>query len=218
MTSRRFWAAGAVAFIASLAMGMNSAQAGYIDIGFDDLAATGSDALPVPAGYQGFAWSNFYYLTTATYFLNPSGYLNGTFSPPNVGFNGFAEPASFSLSHPFTLYGVYLTAAWNDGLSVTVNGYSDAAGTMLADTQTFTANTEGPMLAALNWSGIEDVLFTTSGGVHNPALPGNGTHVAIDDIELNVSTVPLPAALPLFGVGLLGLGALGWMGKRHDIA
>jgi hypothetical protein len=33
-----------------------------------------------------------------------------------------------------------------------------------------------------------------------------------------VSAVPLPAALPLFGAALAGLGVFGWKFRRNDVA
>ncbi len=195
-------AAGALALGASVA-GAGSAHAAYFDLGFDSLPGSEN---PVPNGYGGFTWNNFYYLNGVTY--GPSGYQNGVISPSNVGYNAFGAPAGFSLNTPFTLYGIFMTAAWNNGLSVTVNGYSDQAGTNLVDTTTFTIGTAGPTLESFNWSGIEDVTFSASGGV-NAGLPGNGTHIAFDEIEGSVSPVPLPAALPLFGVALAGVGFFG---------
>lgn len=200
-------AAGALALGVSVAAA-GSAQAAFFDVGFDDLGSSSGGAA-VPNGYAGFNWNNVDYLTPSLYFLNPSGYQNGVVSPGNVAFNAYAALGGFSANSPFTLYGIFMTAAWNNGLSVTIDGYSDAGGSNLIDTKTVTLDATGPTLVSFNWSGLEDVTFVGTGGT-SAGFPGAGTHVAIDEIEGNrVSPVPLPAALPLFGVALAGVGFFG---------
>jgi hypothetical protein len=44
--------------------------------------------------------------------------------------------------------------------------------------------------------------------ITSPATGGTATFTA------TVSAVPLPAALPLFATGLVGLGLLGWRRKK----
>jgi hypothetical protein len=46
-------------------------------------------------------------------------------------------------------------------------------------------------------------------------LQGSG---AIDDIKFNVTSMPIPAALPLFATALAGLGVFGWRKRKAGTA
>ena len=91
----------------------------------------------VPNGYNGFQWANFSVID-ALDSLIASGGQNGTVSPKNVAFNSNGNPANFSGSGAFTLDSAYLTAAWNDGLQLEVQGF---VGTTLTYDNTYTLNT-----------------------------------------------------------------------------
>jgi hypothetical protein len=182
-------------------------------INFDDLSDGGAGT-PIANGYTGLDWNNFYVLHSNNSIYGPSGYVNGTVSQPNVAFNGFGNDASFSANMPFSLYGGYFTAAWNDGLTVTANGLLNG---VQKYTQTFNLNTQLPLLIAFNWTDINDVTFSSSGGT-NHGYGGSGEHFALDNLEIaegGVSAVPLPAALPLFGSALLGLAGFGARKSRR---
>jgi hypothetical protein len=186
------WVAAAIAALPMLA------QAATIT--FDDLVDSG-DGTPIPNGYQGLNWNNFWVLNTPAYSVQTSGYVNGTVSPPNVAFNGFGDPAAFS-NGTFTLNSFYLTAAWNNGLNVTVTGL--LAGNPIFQ-QTFIVDTTGPTFVSLDWSGIDEVTWVSFGGV-NAGYDGSGVHFALDNLTINA--VPEPSSLLLLGVGLAGLGLL----------
>jgi hypothetical protein len=198
---------------AALLIGASPVQAGVIT--FDDLSDNGTGT-PIANGYQGLNWANFQVQNTPlfTIFVGPNGAANGTVSSPNVAFNGFGDIAVLGVSPPstFILNSLYLTAYWNDGLNVEIEGFSGGLGGTLLHDVTETINTTSPTLVNLDWTGIDTVSFLASGGSQNPNFSGSGTQFALDNLDLTI--VPIPAALPLFATGIGGLGLLGWRRKR----
>ena len=165
-----------------------------ITITFDDLPMLGE--LPVPNGYNGFQWSNFYVIDPQLY-PSPSGGQNGTISPPNVAFNGLGNPANFSSSGAFDLDSAYLTAVWNDGLQLEVQGF---VGATLTYDNNYTVNTTGPLLVNFNFLGVDKINFISSGGTHHIGYSdGSGTQFAMDNLTV---TVPEPSSLAFVSVGL----------------
>jgi hypothetical protein len=195
-----FAAAGALAM--SIAVS-GSAQATVI--GFDDL---GGNQQLTPSGYNGLEWNNIYVLDATNPNFIPSGYNNGLVSSNNVAFNGFGGPASFFTADQsnFTLSSMFLTGAWNDLLDVLIEGYDN--GNFVVNSL-LTVSSLTATNFVFNWTGIDEVRISTSGGVDNPLYSGAGTHVAIDNISIDgPSPVPVPAALPLLLSALGGLVAL----------
>jgi len=183
-----------VAALATTILSVPSAQAALIT--FDDLPDVGGN-IPIPDGYQGFNWNNFFALNAVNYGLNPSGYLNGLVSPNNVAFNGFGNPAAVivsALSGTFDFNSVYLTGVWNDGLNITVEGY---LGGVLQNTQTVVVDTTAPTQFTFNYLGIDELVFTSFGGT-NVGFGGEGTQFAMDNLEVN-AVVPEP--LTMLGAG-----------------
>jgi hypothetical protein len=203
-----------------------SAAAGTLALGspasaalitFDDVVSASLNDGDIPNGYQGLNWSNFSVLKDQ---LEPvgSGYQNGEISSPFVAFNGFGTPASFSGS-VFTLDSFYLTAAWQDGLQVVVTGKESG---IVQHSRTFTVATEGPTHEVLEWHNIDEVDFSSSGGV--PALTGiSGTQFVFDDMSFTFGAtgngedgddhghahgVPEPSSVALLLSGLFGLARL----------
>ena len=113
-------------YIAALALlagaSFSSQSAAATTITFDDLSDNGSGTL-IANGYQGLSWTNWFVLNTPALTLGSgsNGFAAGTVSPPNVAFNGSGDDAIFS-NDAFIFNGVYLTAAWRNGLQVTVTG------------------------------------------------------------------------------------------------
>ena len=157
---------------------------------FDDLSTT--SGTPLPSGYGGFTWStDFYYITGST--MAGTGYAIGAVSLPNAAFNGFYQNVSLSSATPFTFNGAYFTAAWDSTLNVGIKGY---LGTTLLYSATVVATNTAPVYANFNWSGINELAFTSNGG----------SQFVMDNFTYNA--VPLPGALLLFGPGLVGLAAI----------
>lgn len=172
-------------------------------INFDDLS-DGGYGTAIPNGYHGLNWTNFYVMNTAANeaLFGPSGYSDGTVSAPNVAFNGGGLEAIVS-DNSFTFNSGYFTAAWNNGLTITVDGY---LGGNLVDTTSFVVNTTGPTLETFNWT-VDTLDFTSSGGT-NAGYHGAGTQFALDNLTINeVAPVPEPAAVLLLAT-LLSIALL----------
>lgn len=168
-------------------------------ITFDDIntGTSGSDVLvPISSGYHGFNWSNFGAIFALSH-APISGYAAGLISPPNEAFNEGGTPANFSSTTPFTFASGYFTGAWNEGLNITIQGFTGAT---LVDSTTIVVSSTAPTLETFNWAGLTEVTFNSFGGTPNPtyAPHGSGTQFALDNLTVN--TVPEPGALPLVGV------------------
>jgi hypothetical protein len=174
-------------------------------ITFDDLdpaTLPGGDAVyeaPIPNGYGGLQWNNFWVLNVPLQSV-ASGYQQGLISPNNLAFNNRANPAMFS-DGLFNLNSAYLTAAWNDGLHVEVQGF---VGAMMVYDNTYIVNTTGPTFVNFNYLGVNAVNFISSGGVPH-GYAGVGTHFAMDN--MSITLVPEPSAIALTGLVVLVLAA-----------
>jgi PEP-CTERM motif len=165
---------------------------------FDDLTNLFN---PVPNGYGGLNWSNFYVLDGVNYFDNPSGYQNGVVSPNNIAYNAYGAPASIlEFGKPFYVDDFYTTAAWRDNLYISIVGY--LGGNPVISGSGYIDTTSPTYWFATGDVWIDTLTFTTSGGV-NHGYNGDGTHFALDNFTY--STTPEPATLLLIGTGIVGL-------------
>ena len=154
---------------------------------FDDIDSAGQwDSVPIPNGYGGFSWSNFY-VENQNYYTQGSGYKVGCISPDYVAFNGYGSPSLLS-DGVFEFTGAYLTAAWSSTLNIEVQGYLGAS--LLYDT-TVTVSNSAPTWCSFNYSGIDTLRFVTS----------DNTQFAMD----NFTYTPEPATMSLLGLGALSL-------------
>ena len=195
-----------VAFAAAVALfpGYCSATA----ITFDELPfAEPGDGIVIPTSYAGLGWNNFYYLDGLNTVFTGSGYPNAVVSPNNVGYNGFGAPASFTSADLISFNSFYITAAWNNGLNVDIQGRRNGAVFYQAH---LLVDTNSPTLINLNWLGVDEVDFQSYGGV--PRGSGPGTHFVLDNLivdsyELPPAPVPLgPSTWPNVILGLAGVG------------
>ncbi len=158
-------------------------------ITFDTLQNVGA---PVMNGYFNLIWNNFY-CATASSFDAPNGFLPGTISTNNVAYNFGRAGVGISSATPFNLLSAYLTAAWNDGLQVEVQGYKGAA---LNYDRTYTLNATSPALVTFNFLDVTSVRFIASGGALHPGYEGVGTQFVMDNMAVIQVPPPLNSHLP----------------------
>ncbi|MCW5312796.1 PEP-CTERM sorting domain-containing protein [Nostoc sp. KVJ3] len=175
---------------------------------FDDIAPI-SYYDQIPNGYGGFNWDNFYYVNGSSPRVTRTGEDNGRVSGDYVAFNGFGEPSLVSDSI-FDFNSAYLAATWNNGLSVTVEGLKSGA-TLYS--KTVVVDTTQPTLVNFDYFGVDELKFTSFGGVEPDYLKemgGGGTQFALDNFTFNekATSVPEPTLLPaLLSIATLSAGS-----------
>lgn len=180
---------------------------------FDDIAPV-SNYGQVPNTYGGFNWSNFYYQNDSSPALSNSGFENGTVSGNYAAFNSGLQPTA-TVSEAikgsvFNFNSADLTAAWNNGLSVTVEGLNNSS---VLYTKTVTLDTTAPTLVNFNFLGVNELRFSSSGGVEPANLvgKGSGTNFVLDNFTYNETpVVPVPESSngAVEALVILGLGGL----------
>jgi hypothetical protein len=196
IVSARWRLAAAVGLLLSVGL-TGSAAAATLD--FEGI--TTATIAPVRPGYGGLTWSSeFSVLNSATYHVQPSGYSYGTVSGNYVAFNSNGFDVAVT-DGAFDFVGAYLTAAWNNDLQITVEGL--LAGSLIYS-QTITTDPYGPHWFTFDYTGIDELRFSSFGGT-SAGFDGQGTHFAMDDFTSSV--VPEPTTAALFGLGLAGLAA-----------
>jgi MYXO-CTERM domain-containing protein len=176
-------------------------QADTID--FDDITGAGVPA--IADGYAGLDWTSMFTANSSNY-PYPSGYIWGNVSLDRVAFTGALVPAGFASATDFSFDSVYLTAAWRDDLNVLVEGYDDG---VLVHSANLVVDVYSPTLFNFTWSSIDQVVFTTSGGM-NVGLHNAGPQLVLD----NLSVTPVPEA-ETWAMLLAGLGGVGLMARRR---
>jgi len=167
----------------------------YID--FEEFTDT---RFGIPDGYGNLDWDETEFLIgiidTVTYPLNPSGYKN--LSDSGLGDNvGYINNTGWSTAgNDFDFISGQFTAAWNDGLNVTITAFDDGAQagqvSFQVDTNEvakidFATETIAGIDTLGSFSGtfesIDRVEFVTSGGV-DAGLAGGGTFLGMDNLFL----------------------------------
>lgn len=200
---------GAVCALSAFAL---PAVAGATTLTFDDLAGNTS---AVPASYGGLSWTNMSALNSdISTNYSKTGYENGRVSGKIVVFNDFGSAAMVAQgASVFTLNDGYFAGAWNNGLNITVEGFT--GGAIAAFTKTFIVDTSKASLQSFGWTGLTSVRFTSSGGTRSAFGQGSGTQFVLDNLRVNealTAAVPEPAT---WGMMILGFGAIGAAQRRR---
>ncbi len=188
-------------FLIWLCLGSNAAQANVLT--FDDVATDpGSTWEAIPNGYGGLNWSNFWVLAPQLDLsLDPSlGWQNGLVSGDFLAYNQAGAVAEVSSGSVFDFDGAYFNASYRDGLQVTATGWKNGA--QLYQTS-IEVDTNAAQYFAFNFSGIDSLRFESSGGIAPDVW--DGTQFNIDNFSFKPAPVPVPAAVWLFGSGIIGL-------------
>lgn len=161
-------------------------------ITFDDLTPdVGEHA--IADGYEGFQWANFYTLNGAVSYPG-SGYDTGTVSHAYVAINGHGEMASFRSTTAFNLDSLYVTKAWENG----VTRFEGYVGNVLTYSLDVHATTAGPTFVSFDdWNNLNMVVMSDGDG---------SLHSVVDNIT--VSAVPEPGTYAMLLGGLAMLGAV----------
>lgn len=195
------------AAVAAIVLG-TTREAQAIVLTFDDVSNTSGNY--IYKGYGGFNWDNFYVVNRTVW--PESGFDTGVVSGNYVAYNAWGSPALVS-SSLFDFNGAYLTAAWNNGLSVVVEGLKNETSLY---SKTVVVDTTSPTWFDFNFLGIDQLKFSSSGGVD--AGWGWGKNFVMDNFTINetksvfkptsvasATSVPEPAST----LGLMALGAVG---------
>ena len=201
--------------ISSLCAAATVMPAGAVTvITFDDitpnrLANFGPNFAIPPANYGGLSWTNTI-VEPATSFI--PGSLNLNVSAPNIatdvnylGYTLTAAPIQFSSADPFQFKSAYFIANQIEDLNVTVNGLREG---IIVDTRSFVVGTATPVLGLFNWTNVDTVIMSSSGG-NNPTR-----HKSFSIDNVVISAVPEPASISMF---LAGLGILAAVGRKSGI-
>lgn len=180
-------------------------------INFDDLKApVPLDKIPQP--YYGLTFSVSPYNGIEATNATEPGVANGVVSGLNVFVSdpqlpSFQTPDILGVRAPFTLNSFYITAATNDGLTVSVRG---TRGPSTMGEKIIVLETSGPTLVTFNWGSIDEFRFS----VLNPGTMGsleNSTKIVLDNIDVTMSVEPEPSTSLTCVSGVL---LLFWLGQR----
>ncbi len=174
-------------------------------LGFEDLTTSGD---PLPAGYGGLEWDNLFGVNPRAEGFT-GGWTNGV-TGANLVYNGSELPGTISRTTGFTLNAASFVGAWNDGLTITAQGF---VGTDLAFAKSFVVNTTGAVPVVFDWAGVTSVTFSSAGG-RDRFYSLSGTNFGLDNLRIDeaVTVVPEPASWLMM---IAGFGVTGGLLRRR---
>lgn len=120
---------------------------------------------------------NWWSTTGRTEYYN-TGYMYGTKSEPNVGFNGWGRPITMTCpGGSFSFISSWMTPAWADGLSVTIIGSS--GGVEKGRYSTNLSTTTNPVLI----EGLNPAYFTD---IDELVIESSPSQVVMDDMMIKI--------------------------------
>jgi hypothetical protein len=96
---------------------------------------------------------------------------------------GASMSMTSSNSNLINLQSLAVAAAWNDNLQLTIVGYNSNV-TIITSNYTLQVFTVS-FLTFTGYTGLDTIIFTTSGGTQDPNVGGSGTYIAVDNICLS---------------------------------
>lgn len=210
MANSAFRAAAAAVLGVAVYVSAAMTSASAATITFDDVNPAAQAA--IPNGYSGLDWDNFSTIDPAAAGVTPStsGYFKSITSGKYSAFNIDGDPAAISSVGTFNLISGNFTAAWSNGLQLTITGYNGAS---ILHTLTVGLTTTSPLSEVLNWIGLTKVTFSTAGGTDIEGQNPIRTQFAVDDLKV-VAATPIPGSLLLLLTGCGAIGALGFKRRR----
>lgn len=203
----------------SLGLAAGFASTASAQVRFDDITAA---PVGMVSSYAGYNWNNAFVISPLGYFGSAAvagGFYSALQSSGHVMSNAGAAPLSISKNSAFDLTGGYFAATWTNGLTLNAKGFNN--GVQMYD-KTFNLSWTQAQYLDLGMYGVDNVVFTNSGGTVDPSFnAGSNNGFAFDDLNLAAASgrisdehvgvdtvVPEPMTMSLVGFGLLAVGGL----------
>lgn len=195
---------GRIACSAALLLSPYFAQATVLD--FENLSPG-----EIENGYGGLAWDNWGLMPKSTC---QYGYCNSVTSGGWSAYNFSGENATISSATTFDFYGVNLTAAFHDNLSVNVKGYQSG---QLTHNQTVGVTTLDARWFDFDFIGIDTLVFSAFGPDVNNQDSARGSNFAIDDFSFrhSAASVPEPSSFLIMAAGMALLAGFRRQAGQH---
>ena len=176
------------------------AQALVID--FDDISTAAND--DIPSEYKGLNWDGNWAINSASDYM--SSYYN-TYTPVSGEYAAYNSNGVLSVSlssgEDFDFIGAYFTAwaAFDDyylysATSITIEGYDDG---LLSHSISMDLSADQYDWLQADFSSIDNLRFISS---------DTSKWWLMDDLTIELASVPIPHSLALVGIGMLGMGLL----------